>query len=388
MKRPLRILVLGTSAGGGDWPPLVAAAVSLAEAGHEIAYLGDEGLARATAETGLTIETVSPGRDLPARMRDWQVARLQNPATPIPILDWVDDVAPRAVERAKSLAPDLLLCSNFTAPLGIRVREEVRTPMCLINATYYLGPGSPRRLEEDFAPGATEAQGFAQLIQSGDLVLHATDAQFDPPPKPIPRNHHWVGTLIWEPAQEPPPWLAEPGDPWALVTLSSERQENEIELARAAIGALASFPLRTLVTLADPQPREELGAQAANVRVETFVPHSPVLERAALCVAHAGHGIVAKALQFGVPMVLVPWDRDQPGVAARAEALGVARVVARDALTPETLAAAIREVLEGPEYARRARYHRERLRAESPASSRVCELVTAFMSKSVAIEPG
>ena len=65
-------------------------------------------------------------------------------------------------------------------------------------------------------------------------------------------------------------------------TNASPIEENEIELARAAIGALASFPLRTLVTLADPQPREELGAQAANVRVETFVPHSPVLERAAL----------------------------------------------------------------------------------------------------------
>jgi UDP:flavonoid glycosyltransferase YjiC (YdhE family) len=388
MSKSLRILVLGTSAGGGDWPPLVAAALSLAKAGHEIAYLGDEGLARATAGNGLTIETVSPGRDLPARMRDWAVARLENPATPIPILDWVDDVAQHAVERAKSLAPDLLLCSDFTALLGIRVREEIRTPMCLINATYYLGPGSRRRLEEDFAPGATEAQGFAQLLQSGDLVLHATDAQFDPPPEPCPANHHWIGTLIWEPVGEPPAWLADHGDPWALVTLSSSRQENEMELARAAIGALAGFPLRALVTLADPRPHEELGDQAANVRVETFVPHSPVLERAALCVAHAGHGIVAKALQFGVPMVLVPWDRDQPGVAARAEALGVARVVARDALTPETLAAAIREVLESPDYAKRARYHRDRIRADSPPSDKMCDLVTAFMAERALSNPG
>ena len=380
MKRSLRIFVLGTSAGGGDWPPLVAAAVSLAEAGHEIAYLGDEGLARATAGTGLTIETVSPGRDLPARIREWEVARLQNPAAPIPILDWVDEVAPHAVERAKSLAPDLLLCSDFTAPLGIRVREEVRTPMCLINGTYYLGPGSRRRLEEDFAPGTTEAQGFAQLLQSGDLVLHATDAQFDPPPEPRPRNHHWVGTLIWEPVREPPAWLAEPGDPWALVTLSSVRQPDEIELARAAIGALADFPLRVLLTLGDADQRDELGAHAANARVETFVPHSPVLERAALCVSHSGHGIVAKALRFGVPMVLVPWGRDQPGVAARAEALGVAHVVKRDALTPETLAEAIRAVLENPSYAERARYHGERLRPESPPA-KVHELVTAFMAE-------
>jgi hypothetical protein len=80
-------------------------------------------------------------------MRSWEDACLQNSAKPIPILDWVDEVAPRAVEWAKSRAPDLLLCSDFTAPLGIRVREEVRTPMCLINATYYVGPGSRRRLE-------------------------------------------------------------------------------------------------------------------------------------------------------------------------------------------------------------------------------------------------
>jgi UDP:flavonoid glycosyltransferase YjiC (YdhE family) len=313
-------------------------------------------------------------------MRDWEVARLQNPATPIPILDWADEVAPHAVERAKSRAPDLLLCSDFTAPLGIRVREEVRTPMCLINATYYLGPGSRRRLEEDFAPGTTQAQGFAQILQSGDLVLHATDAQFDPPPEPRPKNHHWIGTLIWEPVAKPPAWVAEPGDPWALVTLSSERQENEIELARSAIGALASFPLRALITLADPKPREEFGAHAANVRVETFIPHSPILKRAVLCVAHAGHGIVAKALHFGVPMVLVPWDRDQPGVAARAEALGVARVVSRDALTPETLAGAIREVLETPSYRERAQHHGERLRAESPPA-RVRALVTDFIAE-------
>ena len=38
------------------------------------------------------------------------------------------------------------------------------------------------------------------------------------------------------------------------------------------------------------------------------MPHSAVLKRSGLLVSHAGHGIVAKALYFGVPMVLVPWD--------------------------------------------------------------------------------
>jgi UDP:flavonoid glycosyltransferase YjiC (YdhE family) len=381
LKRHLRVLVVGSSAGGGDWPPLVAATLALAEAGHDILYLGDEGLAKATQGSGLRIEVVPPALDLPSRMRAWRTERCENPSAPLPLGPWVEAVSPVAIERAKSWRPDLLLCSDFTALLARRVGDRIGARVCLIHATYYIGPGARRRLEDDFPPGFPVA-AFAQMLQLPNLVLHATDAEFDPPPVPFPANHHWVGTLIWEPTQETPAWLAEPGDPWALVTLSSARQDNELELARSSINALADFRLRVLLTLADPEPRETLVADAPNVRIETFVPHSAVLERAALCVAHAGHGIVAKALHFGVPMVLVPWDRDQPGVAARAEALGVAHVVQRSKLTPDTLAQAIRNVLENASYGERAIHHGQRIRSTS-ASERVVQLIEEFMSRSL-----
>lgn len=377
--RHLRVLVVGSSAGGGDWPPLVAATLALAEAGHDILYLGDEGLAKATQGSGLRIDTVPPALDLPSRVRAWQMARRENPSAPLPVVPWVEAVSPLALERAKSWSPDLLVCSDFTALLAHRVGAGIGAPVCLIHATYYVGPGARRRLEDDFAPG-TPGAAFAQIIQLPNLVLHATDAEFDPPPAPRPANHHWIGTLIWEPVQETPDWLTEPGDPWALVTLSSSRQDNELELARSSIDALSDFPLRVLLTLADPEPAETLVADAPNVRIETFVPHSAVLERAALCVAHAGHGIVAKALHFGVPMVLVPWDRDQPGVAARAEALGVAHIVPRGKLTPETLAGAIRNVLEDGSYREQATHHGQRVRSTS-ASERVVQLIDEFMSR-------
>jgi UDP:flavonoid glycosyltransferase YjiC (YdhE family) len=224
------------------------------------------------------------------------------------------------------------------------------------------------------------AAGFAQLVHAGDLVLHATDEEFDPPPDEVPPNHHWTGTLIWEPIQPRPAWLDEPGEPWALMTLSSHRQAGEMDLARAAIEAMSNFPVRTLLTLADPHAKDALGIDNERVRVETFVPHSPVLNQAALCVAHAGHGIVAKALYFGVPMVLVPWDRDQPGVAARAEALGVARIVRREDLTPVSLADAIREILETPSYSEQARVHGERIRAND-ANARACSLIEEFIGR-------
>ena len=121
-------------------------------------------------------------------------------------------------------------------------------------------------------------------------------------------------------------------------------------LAWTALQTSAAHPVRVVLTLSAGHPRDELGPRPANARIERFVPHAAVLKRGCLLVSHAGHGIVAKALSYGVPMVLVPWSRDQPGVAARAAALGVAEVIARQDLTGLRLSAAIDRVLGNPRY--------------------------------------
>ena len=62
-------------------------------------------------------------------------------------------------------------------------------------------------------------------------------------------------------------------------------------------------------------------------------------------------------------MVLVPWGRDQPGVAARAKALGVAAVVPRHHCTAANLADAISRVLGNVRHAGASRHASRRLRA-------------------------
>jgi UDP:flavonoid glycosyltransferase YjiC (YdhE family) len=97
------------------------------------------------------------------------------------------------------------------------------------------------------------------------------------------------------------------------------------------------------------------------------VSHAAVLEVARLLLSHAGHGSVMKALWEGCPMVLVPWGRDQPGVAARAEALGVAQVVPRDGASMEAISQAADRVLGDDEMREEAHRHAARLRqTDSP----------------------
>jgi MGT family glycosyltransferase len=133
-----------------------------------------------------------------------------------------------------------------------------------------------------------------------------------------------------------------------------------------------------VVTLGPGHDPAELASVPANARIEQTVSHAAVLEHAALLVSHAGHGSVMKALWHGRPMVLVPWGRDQPGVAARAAAIGVAEVVPRDAASPAALTAAIDAVLENAAMRSNAERHSRRLRATDPPRAAAELLETLF----------
>jgi UDP:flavonoid glycosyltransferase YjiC (YdhE family) len=80
--------------------------------------------------------------------------------------------------------------------------------------------------------------------------------------------------------------------------------------------------------------------------VERFVPHQPVLERAAAVICHGGMGIVQKSLAAAVPLIAVPFGRDQPEIGRRLRESGAGRVVSRRRLSPERLRAAVREAMD------------------------------------------
>ncbi|MEV0562347.1 nucleotide disphospho-sugar-binding domain-containing protein [Dactylosporangium sp. NPDC050588] len=66
-----------------------------------------------------------------------------------------------------------------------------------------------------------------------------------------------------------------------------------------------------------------------------------MLRRAAAVVCPAGMGIVTKAVAAGVPVVAVPWGRDQPEVARRVQQAGTGVILPAKRLTAARLAAAV-----------------------------------------------
>lgn len=369
-----RVLVVATGGAGGDLQPLLATALALRKRGHEVAFVGDRSVQHPVAHLGIDVELLPDELDLGPRLvaviREAMTATGGDLAAAGPLVQesmgaWAREVSAPVAALIKSVAPSAVVTSLF----GVEVLVDAAPPCpwVVVNSTFYIGPNPPRPVELDMGPRAVPlVQRYAALVGSADLVLHATDRVFDFDFNGLPPHHHYVGPLgTWEPDSEAPAYLDDPGDPWVLVTISSQRGDD-LPLAEMALEALADMRVRVVLTIGPGNDPTELKRRPPNAHIEQSIPHSAVLTRGSLLVSHAGHGSVMKALWQARPMVLVPWGRDQPGVAARAQAIGVAEVVPRETASAATMAAAVGRVLSSTELRNAAAAHAARLRRSDP----------------------
>jgi MGT family glycosyltransferase len=194
---------------------------------------------------------------------------------------------------------------------------------------------NPLRAELGLPPVHT----IFDVYLAADVVLAFTAEPFEYPRSDWPAKVRLVGPGMWEPSAERPAWLDSLDRPLVLVTCSTLFQ-NDGRLIDVVCTAFAGEPFDVVITTADVDASRV--TPPPNVRIERFVPHTPVLERAACVVCHAGMGITQKAIALGVPVVAVPFGRDQPEVARRVEVAGVGVRLPVRRLRPDRLREAVR----------------------------------------------
>jgi hypothetical protein len=146
----------------------------------------------------------------------------------------------------------------------------------------------------------------------------------------------------WDPAEEEPEWLSRIDRPIVLVTTSSEYQADE-KLVRTTLAALENEDLSVVVTV--PSVDTKSFKVPANARVERFLSHGAILNRAACAITHRGMGTTQKALARGVPVCVVPFGRDQFEVARRVEVSKAGTRLPAKRLTSERLREKVYEAM-------------------------------------------
>jgi MGT family glycosyltransferase len=155
-------------------------------------------------------------------------------------------------------------------------------------------------------------------FQAFPRTLVLASAAFDFVPPSPPPEVKWVGAELDDPGWVEPwrsPWPEDAKGPLVVVSLGSTYQRQERTFRNLA-DALGTLPVRALLTLGGQFDPAEL-PKHPNVVAVSSAPHSAVLPHASLVVCHGGHGTVMKALARGIPVVCVPFGRDQKDNGAR-----------------------------------------------------------------------
>ncbi|HXS33393.1 MAG TPA: nucleotide disphospho-sugar-binding domain-containing protein [Solirubrobacterales bacterium] len=185
--------------------------------------------------------------------------------------------------------------------------------------------------------GLPALDGIEDLYSVAPLLVQFSAEPFEYP-REWPHNVRLVGPALWEPPALEPEWLAAEDRPIVLVTASTEFQDDA-KLIRVALEAFAERPYAVIATSAAHDPADF--QVPANARVERFLPHGPLLRRAAVVISHGGMGTTQKALAAGVPVCTVPFMRDQSEVARRAEHCGGGTILRPKRLRPDRLRATV-----------------------------------------------
>lgn len=225
-----------------------------------------------------------------------------------------------------------------SGPLG-RGRDRALSPVLLRPVTQtFLPPVNSVRAALGLRPFAN----MVELFTHAPLLLYMTAEPFEYHRSEWPPSVRMVGPCCWDPPAEPPPWLPDANRPIVLVSTSSEYQDDG-KLVTTALEAFANEDVEIVATV--PAAKLKQTELPANARLEPFLPHTPILARAAVAVTHGGAGSTQKALAAGVPVCVVPFGRDQLEVARRVEVAGAGTRLPAHQLTPKRLRAKIREAM-------------------------------------------
>jgi len=236
------------------------------------------------------------------------------------------------------------------------------------------------RTEAGF-PGIPDDLESLWMIQ--DLMIATTLKSLDEAPGTLGNAHklrHVGPVLESEPhaARVSLPWKDEL--PLVLVSFSTAPEQGSISKFQNAIDALASLPVRSVVTVGDSIDPGALQS-GDNVAVFATADHDDLMRRADMVVTHGGHGTLMRALRNGLPVVVIPgMGGDQPANAAAAQAWGVGRALASDA-GPDELRMAVLEVLESRQYKERAAEIASRFQGCDGASAVTAEIEQLLRSR-------
>ena len=195
---------------------------------------------------------------------------------------------------------------------------------------------------------AVSGLGVAPAAARPGHRLVATFPALEPHRPDWPADATIVGPVEWEPADAAPVIPSGPG-PLVAVSGSTATGVARAGLLDTCVDGLEGVGVRIACVQLAPHEGPLPAWAAASVGRQI-----DLLDEADVLVCNAGHGVLAKALARGVPLVCIPLAGDQKENAARTARAGAAVVISPDKATPHAIRDAVLRIVADRSYRRAA----------------------------------
>jgi rhamnosyltransferase subunit B len=411
-------ILLATLGSLGDLHPMIAIAMELRRRGHTVRFCTSESYRVKLEALGFRLDPMRPDATPENPAMAHLVKEIMNPRTGTERL-LRGLLLPRLQESYADLlqaitgppAIDLLVYGElvYSAPLiaeklGLRSATYITAPMSFFSAYdppvlppfpnlslifRSMGPGANRalirliklatrqwsepirklRIKLGLPPGKEpifEGKFSSQLVLATFSPVLA-DPQPDWPPNTIITGFSFYDG---ESAKYPFPTVLtkflEAGDPPVVFTLGSSAVLDPGSFFEESAEAARMLNRRAILLVGrNPTPaRLPEGVLALG-----YVRFSELLPRASAVVHQGGIGTTGQSLCAGRPMLVMPYNFDQPDNAARITRLGVGKAISRSKYSAKFVARQIRELLENPGYGKQAAEISQRVQKERGAET-------------------
>jgi UDP:flavonoid glycosyltransferase YjiC (YdhE family) len=378
----MRVL-LTSQPGEGHWRPLAPLARALSEAGHNVAFATTLRNSAIIRSHGFTCFPAGDDDDGGVERTDTSTAS-PDPHDPAPDV-WryvfagrrVERMLPAMLEIGRRWRPDLVVreISEFS---GWLMAERLGIPHAALQVSAWRS--EPHEVIADALNAHRTRIGLDRELESSTLYRFLLLSPI--PPAYRKSGHPFPETTLSKrfegfdrrPDDQRPVWLDELGArPVVYATLGTAYNQHP-KLFALLLDAIRDVPVDLILTTGLEELVEGLGRQTDNVRIASYIPQSWLLPHCDLVVSHGGFGTVQAALQYGLPLVLLPIAADQPDNARFCRAHGLAEVVEPYERSVDAIQSAVRTVLEDHGYRERAQSWQRAARA-LPSSAEVVSLL-------------
>jgi UDP:flavonoid glycosyltransferase YjiC (YdhE family) len=254
----------------------------------------------------------------------------------------------------------LPITSRDTAPYGMGLLPlrgpvgRVRNRLLSTLATRTIFPRAQRAAEQINRDlhGVPPAFPVMDWARHAEAIVQFTVPEFEYPRSDAPPTLRFAGPITSTGLRTPlPPWWddLDGSRPVVHVTQGTVANRDYRQIIAPTLEALAADDVLVVVATGG-RPLDTLPRLPANARAAEYLPYDELLPKTDVFVTNGGYGGVQIALRHGVPIVTSGGKEDKPEVAGRIKWSGVGRRLRSETPSAKAVGAAIRSVLDDPDY--------------------------------------